>query len=112
LNSLNATITEQINIKKEKNWVDYISYIDYKTNNRKLQNIVRNIHTSKNSPSPTHETLLGHGGTIPSNKKQADKAMKYYASISHKHTIPSNRKIIKILKRIKTDNEAQTPFTT
>jgi len=40
--------------------------------------------------------------------------MKYYASIIHKPTtgVSLNRKYTKKLKRMKTDTEAQTPFTT
>jgi len=59
-----------------------------------------------------HETLLSPGGTIPTNRKQADNLMKYYASISYKPTTSSNRTITNKLKRIKTDTQIQTPFTT
>jgi len=42
-----------------------------------------------------HEALLDPGGTIPTNRKQADNLIKHYAFIGHKPTISSNRKIEK-----------------
>jgi len=45
LYSLNATMTEQINIKKENNWKDCKSSIDYKINNKKLWRTVKKTYT-------------------------------------------------------------------
>jgi len=97
--------------KRNKNWENYISSIDYKTNKRKLWRIAMNIHTSMKGRPPMHEALLSPTGTIPSNKKQADNLIKYYTSISHKPTSPLISKTTRKLKRIKTDSKTLITFT-